>query len=231
MTLTLEDLMEFMKQEKLDRQKEREADKAAIKELIMKGVQEEVEAAIKPLQERQAKIEEEQVIIQKQYSNILQELKEVKERAGPVVEFPELQPTGKSRIAPRGSTKYSSLESSIQENLDRSIDTETKEKRKLAAEARKIIGIHRIIKEDIERVSRIVGAKDEDEAYLEGVKEFFKQELRMDQEVFDSLGVKTIFPPAKDNWDTLYVVFHSETAINTIFSYAKNLKVYPQRIL
>ena len=46
----------------------------------------------------------------------------------------------------------------------------------------------------------------------------------MDQEVFDKLGIRTIFPPAKDNWETLYVQFESEIAVNTIFSYAKNLK-------
>ena len=67
-------------------------------------------------------------------------------------------------------------------------------------------------------------AKDQDEAYIEGLKEFFRQEMRMDQEVFNSLGIKKVFPPAKENWDTLYLAFESETAVNTIFNYAKNLK-------
>ena len=42
MTLTLEDLLSFMKQEKVERQKDREDDMKTMKELIMKGVEERV---------------------------------------------------------------------------------------------------------------------------------------------------------------------------------------------
>ena len=213
--------MEFMKQEKAERQKEREADMDFFKEYIMKGVQEQVLAALKPMQEKQSKLEEEQVIINNQICNLLQEVKDMKENARNNEEFPPLY---SSRSRSSLATKYSSLQNTIQENLDKSVDKETREKRKLAAEARKILGVHKISIEDVERASRTTDAKDQDEAYMEGLKEFFKQEMRMDQEVFDSLGIKKVFPPAKDNWDTLYVMFESERAVNIIYSYAKNLK-------
>ena len=94
-----------------------------------------------------------------------------------------------------GTSRHSSLENIIQENLDRSVDKETIEKRKLAAEARKILGFHKISFKDVERASRIMDAKDQDEAYMEGLKEFFKQELKMNEEVFDTLGIKKVSPP------------------------------------
>ena len=217
--------MEFMKQEKAERQKEREADMQFLKDFIMKGVQEQMETALKPMQEKQSKMEEEQVIMQKTFSNLLQEVKEMKEHARNHEEFPKLH-SGRERssLVPIGSAKFSSLEDTIHENLGRTVDKESREKRKIASEARKILGVHKITIDDIERASRISEAKDQDEAYLVGLKEFFKQELRMDHEVFDSLGIRKIFPPAKENWDTLYVMFESERAVNTIFSYARNLK-------
>ena len=48
--------------------------------------------------------------------------------------------------------------------------------------------------------------------------------------MFNNLGIKKIFPPAKENWETLYVQFESQISINTIFSYAKNLKKH-QRLV
>ena len=119
----------------------------------------------------------------------------MKENARNNEEFPPLYSSrSRSSLAPMGTPKYSFLENKIQENLDKSVDKETREKRKLAAEARKILGVHKISIEDVERASRTTDAKDQDEAYMEGLKEFFKQEMRMDQEVFDSLGIKKVFP-------------------------------------
>ena len=81
-----------------------------------------------------------------------------------------------------------------------------KEKRKIASEARKILGFTKITKE-VERTSRTYEAQDEDEAYLVALREFFKQEMRIGQDVFENLGIKKIFPPAKENRETLYVQF------------------------
>ena len=220
MTLKLEDILAFMKEEKLDRQKEREADMSEMKELILKGVQEKVEAAIKPIQERILEVEQDQVNIKEQFSNLLQELKEIKEQMRPSGGFPELARTQIPRLGNAGSTKFSSLEDTIQENLHKAVNPETREIRQIATEARKIIGLHNISKEDVERVSRISGAQDEQGAYLEAVKEFFKLEMRIGQDEFDRLGVKHVFPPAKEQWDTLYVVFESTPS-----------QVHPQTIL
>jgi DNA-dependent RNA polymerase auxiliary subunit epsilon len=33
-----------------------------------------------------------------------------------------------------------------------------------------------------------------------------------------------VFPPARENWDTLYMEFESENDVNIFFKYAKNLQ-------
>ena len=108
----------------------------------MKGVQEQVLAALKPMQEKQSKLEEEQVIINNQICNLLQEVKDMKENARNNEEFTSLYSSrSRSSMAPMGTTKYSSLENTIQETLGKSVEKETREKRKLADEARKIHGV------------------------------------------------------------------------------------------
>ena len=47
--LTLEDIMDFLKKEKVERAEEREADKKEITEMISTGVKSEVEIKLKPI--------------------------------------------------------------------------------------------------------------------------------------------------------------------------------------
>jgi hypothetical protein len=229
--VSLEDIISFMKQDKgdrvnqreqdkEDRAKQREQDMLEMKELIMNGVHKEVEAAVLPIKERQLHIEQEQVIMKEQLSNLFQEIEKVKEK----MEFPQLPSTKQPRLAPLGSPKYSSLEKTIVNNLHKAIDRNPWKTRQIATETRKILGLNKITKEDVERVSRISGAQDEDSAYLATAKEYFSQEIRIGEDIFNSLNVKQVFPPAKENWDTLYVVFESKRDVNTIYNYARNLQ-------
>jgi hypothetical protein len=74
-----------------------------------------------------------------------------------------------------GSPRHSSLEKTIVDNLHKSIDQKTRKVRQLAGESRKILGLNKISKDDVERVSRIAGAQDEDSAYLGTAKEYLRQ--------------------------------------------------------
>ena len=67
MTLSLEDIMAFMQQDKIERKSDREADLEFFREYILKGVQEQVEVAIKPMQEKQSKLEQEQVVMENRF--------------------------------------------------------------------------------------------------------------------------------------------------------------------
>ena len=67
MTLSLEDIMAFMQQDKIERKSDREADLEFFRKYILKGVQEQVEVAIKPMQEKQSKLEQEQVVMENRF--------------------------------------------------------------------------------------------------------------------------------------------------------------------
>lgn len=200
------------------RAKEREHDMKVIQEIISKGVQREVEAAVLPISERQLHLEQEQAEIKEKLSNLYLEMQGAKQRYN----FPPLSTP--PSLAPTGSPRHSSLEKTIADNLHKSMDNKMRQARQLAGEAKKIIGLNKIDREDVERVSRMIGAEDEVSAYRGTIKEYFKQEMRIGEEVFNSLNIRKVFPPARENWDTLYVECESETDINIIFKYAKNLK-------
>ena len=132
--------MDFMKKDKVDRKLEREEDLEFFREYIIEGVKEQVEEAIKPLQERQSKLEQkqckleqEQVIMQGKFLNLLQEVKDMKEKSRCEEVFPVLSPKEKSSLAKSGSTKFRTLDNTIQNNLSKSADPELKEKQKIAS--------------------------------------------------------------------------------------------------
>ena len=72
--------MEFMQKEKAERALEREQDKREIKEMISDGVKKEVEASVQPLKEKQAVLESDQEDMKNQFSDILKEVKEIKNK-------------------------------------------------------------------------------------------------------------------------------------------------------
>ena len=87
--------MEFMKNDKEERSKERERDKKELKELISQGVKEEVAAALKPLQERQRNLEGVQSDLTEEVRYIKDEFVLMKERVKEQQDFPALpQPHG-----------------------------------------------------------------------------------------------------------------------------------------
>ena len=70
--------MEFMKNDKEERIKEKEKDQKELKELISQGVKEEVTTALKPMQERQRHLEGVQSEMIKELKEVIEEVKEIK---------------------------------------------------------------------------------------------------------------------------------------------------------
>ena len=79
MTTTLDDLMNFMKNDKEERVKERESDKQELRQLIS-GVKAEMEAVIVPLKEKQAELEEVQADMKKNIRKLMAEMKDIQEK-------------------------------------------------------------------------------------------------------------------------------------------------------
>ena len=92
MPLSLDDIMEFMKNDKEEKARERERDKKELKELISLGVKDEVATALKPIQERQRHLEGVQSDMLQEFKDMIEEVREMKNsiqsnRAG---QFPSL---------------------------------------------------------------------------------------------------------------------------------------------
>ena len=221
MALTLEHILTFMKTDKAERAKEREEDKREMKDIINNMVKNELEATINPIMEKQQLMEKEQEALKNEFSNILQEIKEIQEQLLTGQHFPPLPNT--SSLAPSGTPRFSSLAKMVDKNMYRTSNVEERQMKQLASEARKIIGFNRIDKTDVERAGRLAGAVDEDEAYLASVKEYLRLEMKLSESVYNTLTILQVFPPAKEEWDTLYVRFESEADVDTIYTYASNL--------
>ena len=95
--------------------------------------------------------------------------------------------------------------------------------KKSVSDARKTIGFQCIFQKDVDRQRRISGARDENEARLFVVEEFLQCEMKV-KDIFKEMKVDDIFPPAKENWDTLYVKFASERSVHTLYRYSKYLQ-------
>ena len=74
------------------------------------------------------------------------------------------------------------------------------------------------------------GAKDIEEAKLMEIKSYLKCELRLPPSEIEKLNIKRIFPPAKQEWNVLYVEFSCSTEVDTIFSHTKNMSKKDHRV-
>ena len=96
MALTLEDLMNFMKNDKEKRAVERERDKEELKQILSKGVKEEVEAMIGPIKDKQEQLEQVQRDMHKGFSEVMAEVKDIRKQ---LADNRGESPTWASRLA------------------------------------------------------------------------------------------------------------------------------------
>ena len=65
------------------------------------------------------------------------------------------------------------------------------------------------------------GAKNTEEAMLMEIKSYLKCEMKVRPHDIENLEIVRIFPPAKDDWNTLYVEFGSEHEVNKIYKHTR----------
>ena len=63
------------------------------------------------------------------------------------------------------------------------------------------------------------------------IKSYLKCELKMLPSEIEKLNITRIFPPAKQDWNVLYVEFGNEFEVDTIFSYTKNMTKKDHRVI
>ena len=105
------------------------------------------------------------------------------------------------------------------------------EKRKLCASARKIVGFTPINSRMLEMQMESYGAKDLEEANLMEVKSYLKCEMKVLPSVIEKLKFVRIFPPAKEDWNVLYVEFESEKEVDLIFNHTSSIMRPDHRVI
>ena len=217
-------------EEKEIRAKERQEDMLKISDLIKSGVKEEVMAAVQPIKER---LDEQEKVAQEltmQLNNMFKEMDLLRETVNQYDEFPALSaapgpgPDQQSERIIEGR-RYLGGRQEISSTHSR-IDGETELNRKvenMCASARRVIGFTPIEPRMLQLQIQSYGAKTMDEAMLMEIKSYLKCEMKVRPSDIDKLDIVKIFPPAKEDWNVLYVEFGSEYQVDKLFSYTKRM--------
>ena len=202
MPLTLEDIMEFMMKDKEERAQEREDDKNEIKELISKGVKDEVEAVMKPLNDRQLHLEEFQAEMQNKFEDLVEKVMSIREQ------LILSKNQNDSKLPMPLWSQHLSVQSASENQMN---SVEVKE---LVTLARRTVGLYRVDKNDLSRMrlEQYGGAKTEDEEKELAVNEYLKFELKMDTNTLEHMDIERIFSTENDQ-DCLYVTFTHEDSV------------------
>ena len=214
--VSLEDIFSFMKQDKLDRAEQRkqdmleraqqrEEDLNLIKEMINEGVKAEVLSAMEPICRRQEELEEKHKNLQDKLNDMSEEIKRLK--------------IGGSKVQTKGVDNHK-----VDEEVgDLVIEGEKGSKGDIVAAARRTIGLHQIGQADVEKYSRS-GINDKNEAMVKAVREFMLEEMKVSEDILEEMHIEKVFPPAREDWRTLYVKFVSESSVHKLYSHARNMK-------
>ena len=241
---TNQDILAFLKaekeqrekekdEEKATRQRERQEDMAKLAEMIKDGVKEEVQSALKPLEDRIEGQEKRTEGLSGQVVQLLEDMEALKSQVKVAKEFPALpQPTGGAlarfvaaggvtgdvtacdREPGGGAAGIAPVFREVNDDSEaRTLD--------ICARARRIIGFTPIEPRMIELQKTAYGAKDTQEAMLMEVKSYLKCEMKVKPCDIAKIDIVKVFPPAKKEWNTLYVEFGSESEVDKLFSYTK----------
>ena len=208
-------------QEAETRAKEREQDMTRIAEMIRVGVRDEVKAAVQPVEERLEVQEKACQGLGTQIQALVEELTSLK---GEVQEIKDFNRLPSPEIVATGSSVARSIENNFKELSETMGEDNTSDKRQLidiCSKARRIIGFQPIEPRMLEIQKVSYGAKNTEEAILMEIKSYLKCEMKVRPHDIENLEIVRIFPPAKDNWNTLYVEFGSEQEVNKIYQHTR----------
>ena len=75
------------------------------------------------------------------------------------------------------------------------------------------------------------GAENMDEAKLMEIKSYLKCEMKMRRYDIEKLDIVNIFPPAKENWNVLYVELGSDRQVDMVMSHTRYMVKQDHRVL
>ena len=199
------------------------------------GVKEEIMALLQPVEDRlvqQEKITEE---LSRKVTIFMKKMQDLKMTTKNLEDFAALaaQATGVKRVFREGEKGRQNLWSSkVQEDIDTNSDEDYKEDvRDLCASGRRVIGFTPIEPRMLDLQMRSYGAKNLEEAILMEIKSYLKCELKVRPSDIEKLDIVKIFPPAKENWNVLYVEFGNEHQVDQLFTYTKRMVKQDHRVV
>ena len=234
------------KQEDEKRQAEREEDARRMEKFkddlinsVKTEIKNEVQVAIEPLKERQERTEKEAEETNEKVEMIFQEMKKMKEQMNKIVEIganPEEgrvadgEPGGKREkdILPDGwRLRNKTLESRKQ--CPPGMEDQSA---KLLRNARRLLGFKPIDKVHVEQCMRRVEQENEnlskedawERAKEKAVCEFLKYEMKMKEDDIEQPKTVMIYPPAKEEWNVLYVEYEHVEMVNFVMSFAQFMR-------
>ena len=199
------------------------------------GVKKEIQEAVEPLKERQDIAEKETEEANTKIKKLEGDVKEMRKEMASMKEKKTDTWAGKvaeggGRSLPGGWTARSHT-AECPSNT-RGMDDKNMKVSKIIREAKKIVGMKPIDKAHVERTMRRNEDNDKEmdkderweRAKNETVMNFLKYEMKMKEEDIEQLKITRIFPPAKDEWNILYVEFESIEMVNFLMSFAQYMR-------
>ena len=99
------------------------------------------------------------------------------------------------------------------------------------AAARKIVGFSPIEPRMIDIQIKSYGARDLEEAKIMEIKSYLKCEMKILSSIIDQLNIVRIFPPAKENWNVLYVEFSSDKEVDIVFNHTRAITKNDHKVI
>ena len=228
------ELEEMFTKQRVEEKKERDKDKDVLVKEIRAGIKEDIKEEMKPLEERTANMEKVTISMGDQVEELVkkvatleEQLETVKEKQQYVKSYSEVTKEQNSAILPRLVQKQTNRQEIRKEENNNKEGVE-----KLFSNAAKVIGFKPIDKVHVEHIMRRqkeeMKDKSEDDQWQEAlssaVKMFLDKEMRMKEDEYERLEIVKIFPPAKADWNVLYVEFKTKQQADLVYTYTQYMR-------
>ena len=207
-----------------------------IAEIVKVGTKKEIESAVEPIRERQDKMEKDTEASNAKINKLVEDMNEMKKEMTKMNENKSDSWSAKVKEGGKKSLNEGGMAKNHSNQCPRIASPEIEDKeakvKKIIREAKKIVGMKPIDKVHVQHTMRRNEEDDKDKdneerwekAMTETVESFLKYEMKMTQDDMSQLKIVKIFPPAKDNWDILYVEFESKEMVNFLMSFTKFMR-------
>ena len=239
MSLSKEDFLAFMKEQKSDR----EIEIKNITALVKEGVRDEVRDAMaslvdkqnsleikqNSLDDKQTNIESDHITLKSRVSIIESELAALKNKPAPPSSTSQPWPTLPPPQASYERVSRSNFPPLPSQRLPQSLLTSTDNAQtpaieKAVREARKVIKFSPISKERVEYLKEQHAITDDMEAMKSSIFDFLEFEMKVPTHITNNIVIAKVFPPAKQpDWNYLYAEFSDIATVDLLFTFVMNL--------